>query len=812
MELTQERDRHHRRPAFSVALLAAATLLLESALLRFLAVAQFYHFAFLVVSLALLGFGASGTLLSLSSRLRAMPLERLLASTAIGFAGSTALAYGIVNLLPFDSYSIAWERRQILYFALYYLALSLPFLSSGLAIGAALAAERERSHYVYAANLVGSGLGALLAPAALWFAGVPGAVLASALLGLLPAALLRTAYVQPAVWRSAALGVVLGVAGLMVLGTSNLSDHGLLGMTISPYKGLAQARRYPGARLRFGRWNAISRVDVMAQAGIRQLPGLSYTYPDTPPPQHGLSLDAQSLQPITLVPPAAFEAAPFMPEAIAFELRPRTTAVVLQPKGGLGVLQALAGSVRRVTAVVANPLVRRAVSVTAPATDVYAHPRVTVEIETMRVFLRRNRTACDVIFIPLTDAYQPVTSGAYSLSESYDLTVEALTSALRHLTPDGRLVMTRWLQTPPSESLRMIATLAEALEQRAVDPTQALVVYRGTQTVTALVQPSGWTDEQLGQVRRFATSRRYDLVWLPDLRPEEVNRFNRLPEPALHAAVRTLLTTQDRAGFYASYPFAVSPTTDDRPFFFHFFTWQQTPEVLATVGRTWQPFGGSGYFVLLALLALVITLSALLILAPLVLDGPALFETDATAWLRLRAFAYFGLLGLAFLFVEIPLIQRWILLLGHPPYAFMTTVLTILMFAGIGSAIARAPWLPARKAVGLLVILALVTPFVTAGITESSLGLPLLARILVAIGSLIPLAVLMGLPFPLGLFWLEEEAPGLVPWVWAINGCTSVVASVLAAIVALSYGFTLVLLLGAGAYAGAWLILFTHSR
>ena len=156
-----------------VAALAAATLLLEGALLRLLAVAQFYHFAFLVVSLALLGFGASGTLLSLSPSLQAMPLQQLLPAVGASFAASVAVSYATVNWLPFDSFSIAWERKQILYFILYYLALALPFLCGGLGIGAVLAASSERSHLVYAANLAGSAAGALLALACLWLGGVP---------------------------------------------------------------------------------------------------------------------------------------------------------------------------------------------------------------------------------------------------------------------------------------------------------------------------------------------------------------------------------------------------------------------------------------------------------------------------------------------------------------------------------------------------------------------------------------------------------------------------------------------------------------
>ena len=139
-------------------------------------------------------------------------------------------------------------------------------------------------------------------------------------------------------------------------------------------------------------------------------------------------------------------------------------------------------------------------------------------IESPRVYLRRAGPSYDVIFLPLTDAYRPISSGAYGLGETYGLTVEAFADALARLAPDGVLAATRWLQTPPSESLRLIATLVEALARRGIaHPGEALVAYRGIQTITVLVQPDGWSAEELAAVREFTAARRYDLVWAPDV-------------------------------------------------------------------------------------------------------------------------------------------------------------------------------------------------------------------------------------------------------------------------------------------------------
>jgi len=810
------------RRLLAVAALAGATLCLESALTRLLAVAQFYHFAFLVVSLALLGFAASGSLLSVSPRWQASDPGRLLAVSGIAFAGSVGLAYLVVNRLPFDSYAIAIDRRQVVYFGLYYLGLCLPFVCSGLGIASALASGGQRSHTVYAANLLGSAGGALLAPGLMYLAGVPGALLGSALLGILPGVFSLNR--QRTGWRVLIVGIFTGgILGLLWLSAANLSWRSPLGLEISSYKSLAYARLHPGYQQVLGRWNAISRLDVVAGAGTRALPGLSYTYPDTPPEQLGLSIDGDDLSPVSLVQPQDFPAAAYLPEAIAFQLRPSARALVLEPGAGLGILQAQAGGARQITAVLPNGMVAGAVARSAPGTNPFEAPNVRTVVATGRVFLQGLPEPFDLIFLPLSDAYHPVTSGAYSLHETYSLTVEMFARALEQLAPDGVLVVTRWLQTPPSEELRLAATLVEALEESGgVAPSQALVAYRGIQTMTFLVQPDGWQAAELDPVRRFAESRKFDLVWAPDISPAETNRFNKLPEPVYYQEFRALLEASDRQAYYANYPFDVRPPRDDHPFFFHFFTWEQTPQILAGLGRTWQPFGGSGFLILLALLALVTLLSALLVLLPLLLptrrtsSQPPPGGQAGRKSLLGHVLAYFCLIGLAYLLVEIPLIQRWILLLGNPTYAFTAVVLSILTFSGLGSAAAGWRRLPKRAALATLILLALLTPWMTSQVIYLTLGWPAWGRAAAAVLALFPLGILMGLPFPFGLQQMAgkdqaQRAPGLVPWAWAVNGCASVIASVLAAILSLTYGFSLVLWLGAAAYAGA-LGVYLHWR
>ena len=817
-------------------LLSAATLLFEVNLTRLFSVAQFYHFAFLIVSLALLGFGASGSVLAVlpspgdlaERRARAcLALAPLALVTAISVIG----AYLLINWLPFDSFSIAWDRRQVGVLALNLLGLATPFFFSGLAVGRLLSAAPQRVGQTYAINLAGSATGCLVALAAPPVVGGEGVVVLSAWIAagaaLLAAvssgrSLATNAPGQPP-WRSPArsvvfirlLSLILLLAGLFDLGLRAAGRPGatLFDLRLSPYKGLSYALHYPEAQVIGRAWNAFARVDVVRSAGIRSLPGLSYRFTEAPPPQDGLLVDGDDLSPIIrpasgpeTYPADRLTFAAYLPAAIAFTLRPQAITLVLEPRGGLDILTALALGAQQVTAVEANPLIVEA------ARPVYATPRVSVVIESDRSYLNRSQERFDVVILSLTSGYHPVRSGAYSLAEDYRYTVEAFTAALAHLNPGGLLVVTRWLQLPPSEGLRAFALAVTALERSGRDPGACLIALRGYNTATLLIAERPYIDEEIRAVRAFAEERAFDLIYAPGLTAAESNRFNVLPEPVYFEAFTGLLAAQPRAAWYAGYPYEVAPPTDDHPFFGHFFKWSQASQLVAELGKTWQPFGGAGYFALMVLLALASLGAGGLILLPLAVvwarerrGGAGLNSLGGSRSLRLAALAYFGLIGLAFLFVEVPLIQRFILYLDQPAYAFTVVLCTLLFFSGWGSHCMGAPWLPLRPAIVGLVLLVLSLPGGLPLLFAATLGWPWAARAALAVLVLAPVGFLMGLPFAGGVRRLEPAASGLVPWVWGVNGAASVIASILAALFALSWGFRCVLWIGAACYVGAWL-------
>ncbi len=784
-------------------LLSTATLLFEINLTRLFSVSQFYHFAFMIVSLALLGFGASGAVLALfpswdklnlgSDGGRSDQIKRLLTWLALGFSLSSVGALVLINLFPFDSFSIAWDRRQIWILAFHYLALAAPFFCSGAAVGLLLASRPTEAPRIYFTNLLGSALGCLLALVAPGLLGAEGVVLLCGASGAVAALLFWPVGAGPV---SRWLGG-LSLATFLLMAVLFIIRPPVITVRLSPYKDLSYLLNVSDARWLSSRWNAFSRVDVVSSSSIRSSPGLSYRFPGRIPPQNGLTVDGSDLSGVvTELDSLDFVA--YLPGALAHHLHPGADTLLLEPHGGLDILTAHALQAERITAVEPNALV------VDGARPIYQLSGVETIVESGRSYARGTSQFYDLVVLCLSAPYRPVRSGAYSLAEDYRYTVEAFEDILAHLEPGGILQASRWLQTPPSESIRLFALAVEALERRGVRPEKTLLFFRGFNMATLLVKPDSFTPAELAAARTWLQERSFDLIYAPDIQLDEVNRYNILPEPIYYTAATELVLSSDREAWYASYPFDVTPPTDNHPFFGHYFKWSQAAQVWEQAGHTWQPFGGAGYFVLLVLLALASAAALGIILLPLMVARLTGRIHPGGTRVRSASLAYFGLIGFGFLLGEIPLSQQFILFLGQPVYGLAAVLFALLFFSGLGSL--ASPRLPHRPALVALIILLLVYPLLLPQLFSLFLGATLALRLLIAVLTLAPLGFLLGLPFPKGIAGLESVAPGLIPWAWGVNGAASVVASVSAALLALSVGFSWVLLLGALCYLGALLV------
>jgi spermidine synthase len=807
--------------SLGVGLVAAAVILYEVALSRLFSIAYGYHFAFLAISLGLLGFGASGTLLALRPGLsRRLSVARL-ALFALGASVALVGGFVVANFVPFDPYQVAWEPVQLPLLAAYLVSFAAPFLLAGIVLGLPLTTWPDRAGRLYGANLAGSGIGGLAALAVLDRTGASAAVVWASLVAALGALAFAAGPAGPAgapergteaprrTMRLLVLAVVGGLALLI------WSPPPWLEVRLSPYKPLPQLLSYPDAEVIDRRSNAVSRLDVVASSGIHSAPGLSLQYQGPLPEQTGVVVDGEVVLALTSsegLSPGFFDA---MPTALPYRLRPQPGVLVLEPGGGLEVLAGLEGGARSVVAVEKNALLADAIRSdhSSRAGGVYNDPRVRLVVSNPRGYLSRSDERFDVIALALPDNRRAVTAGAFSLSENYLMTAEAFDAYLERLTPNGLLVVHRWLQLPPTEELRAGALVVEALERAGKTPAANMIAIRSFSTMLILAKQEPFDPAEIELVKTFVRERTFDLVHYPGIQPSEANRANVLRKDRYFESFQALLSQGER--FYDGYEYDVRPPTDARPFFFHFFKWEQTPTVVALLGKTWQPFGGSGYLIVVGLAVVVSILSLGLVLAPLVsirrreCAGEARHRTDGPSRSKVRPMIYFAGLGLGFLLVEVALVQRFILFLDHSAQAFAVVLFGLLVASGIGSALSvRAPW---RLCLGTLVALISIYPLLLSRALPAFLGQGLAVRIPFALALLAPLGLLMGIPFPHGLRLLGATSPARLPLAWGVNGFASVMSAILAAMVALSWGFPAVFAGAAVAYTIALLAIWSRK-
>jgi hypothetical protein len=580
----------------------------------------------------------------------------------------------------------------------------------------------------------------------------------------------------------------------MYLRLSGKDSLDIMRLKVSPYKGISYALQYPGAEIVYQNWNAYSRVDLLRSKGIRSIPGFSYISRELPPDQDGLFIDGSEPSPVfrTEVPDTIIS---YLPSSIAYELRPNAKTLILEPHGGMEIIIANGKRAREIHSAEPNPLIVDA------AQSIYSREYHTNYLESGRSYLKRSQDLYDVVVISLNSSFHPVRSGAYGLGEEYRYTVEAFEDAIYRLDKGGLLVLTRWLQTPPSEWLRTFGIAVDAVERVGGDPAQQIAAFRSYNTGTLLIKNGTFKLADISMIKEFADSRAYDIVYFPGVQEDDVNKNNILQEPVYYQTFTSLLNTESRVEWYQEYPYQVDPPSDDRPFFNQYFKWSQLPQIVAEFGKIWQPFGGAGFIILLIILTLTILLSISLILIPSLI-------AMKSQWFSSRDFGmllFFAAIGLAFLFVEIPMIQHFIVFLDNPSYSLTTVLFALLFFSGVGSRFARYLSINASF-LGLLIIMLLNIVFLRYFV-DIGLGLPLTFRVLMTILMLAPTGFFMGMPFPNSIRLLQDNRGYLIPWAWSINGTFSVVASVAAALLAISYGFRIVLIVGTMIYLFAWLLI-----
>ncbi len=813
-------------PVIAVALISAAALAYEILLMRLFSIILWHHFAYMIISLALLGYGASGAVLTLVQGALQRHFAPLFSAAAAAFGLSAIVCFALAQRVPFNPLEILWDPRQPAYLLAVYLLLALPFLCAGACVGMALSRFRGMVPRIYSFDILGAGAGSLGVVALLFVLTPADALKLIGALGWVAAAVAwlecggtarapsrlkhglapvgggrgtpRPGAQLPTRWPAALL------ATLAVL--PMLLPPAWVEPAMSPYKELSQTLRIPEARVVEQRSSPLGLVSVVESPRIplRHAPGLSLNASAEPPPQLGVFIDGEGLNALTRFDGRRDALAHLdqVSSALPYHLLRHPRVLVLGAGAGADVLQAHYHGAAQIDGVELNPpgvdLLRRRFA--DYAGGVYGH-MARVHVAEARGFVAASEERYDLIHVALLDSFSASSAGLYALAENYLYTVEALQDDLRHLQPGGLLAITRWVTLPPRDALKLFAAAVVALERSGVaDPGSRLALVRSWKTSTLLVKNGAFDGADIAAIKAFCSARSFDLAFYPGMRPEEANRYNVVEGPDLFDGATALLGP-GRKAFLQDYKFHIAPATDDKPHFFHFFKWRSLPELLSLKGQGGLPLLEWGYPVLVATLVQAAIASLLLIGLPAAWVGMRQRnERRPLAGSRGRVLVYFLAIGFGFMFIEIAFILQFVLFLSHPLYAIAVVLFAFLVFAGIGSRVAgrlgdgtglelRRPVVGVALAIAVAATLCLL---LLPWLFRHAMGLPDAARILISVALSAPLAFFMGMPFPLGLARVEATDARLVPWAWGINGCASVTGAVLATLLAIHLGFTAV--------------------
>jgi hypothetical protein len=796
-ELTKISWQHYT----GIFLLSLATLLLELGLTRVLSVANWYHFGFLVVSTALLGFGASGVTLSLWKKLREeTPLDHALVLISLLFGFVALASFWLMQRIPFQPFWLLVQRRQFIYMLLYYIVLAAPFYCSGLAISLLLSRGGKEVNRLYAADLLGAGVGCVAVCAVTPMFGGSGSIAIAAMLGIISALFFNS-------FRLTRLTLIGGLSAVGMLALAFVAEQ------VMPIHAIPE-KHHPlqpvnGSPI-YTEWNSFSKIDVyelpMDPEKGRPDPGFRSIIIDAGAAGTGIGDLSMGVRNFLANSPE------YRPAGLAYVGKEHPKVLIIGSGAGRDVLEAMYYGASSITAVEINPIINDIVTnrMRAHWGGLFEQPEVHLVTEDGRSFVRRSKDKYDAIISVHTLSYAALSSGALSLSETYVLTGEAFEDYWDHLTPNGVLLVTR----PDYQIPKLFATTHEMFNRLGLgSPADHLLAFKD---VSAPFRHTGYLGGFL--LQKSPLQREQVDLMAKRLGIGENKEWGEMGPPAIYyspfqapgndyqALLADLAKSPDLERIYNSSRDVLRPATDDKPFFNQRRRWSSLRLGFRGVlgaGARGNPDDPVAEVILVVLLIQSILVAGVMILIPLVRFNRQGLRVPG----RWSFLTYFAGLGLGFILIEIVLLQRLSLFLGEPIYTFSVVLAGLLVFTGVGSYLAARIQRVSRTILSyaLLAVVGMIlfTLFATPSVLSAALGLSLPWRVAISVLLVAPLGVVLGVPFSTGLRLVGEEAPALVPWAWAVNGFFTVIGSVGAMILGMVLGFNAVLLIAAVCYAAA---------
>lgn len=779
------------RLTVSITLLSVALIAFQLSLIQILSIVQWYHFAYMVISVALMGFGSAGTFIALFRKFLLKRADTLLPVFIIlsGILMAVSVLLSQSELIRFDSYRLFVERVHIWKLASTYFVLFLPFFFGATAIGMIFIKYVEKIGKLYSANMIGSGLGSFAAIGLMWFISPQNIPPFISVLALLAGVI-----IVPKTLRSGFTFIVsVFFAILSYLYIYPASLH------LSEYKALSKTLSNPDTKIIKKENSPYGLIDIVSSPYTRYAPGLSIKYPGIISSEIAAFNNGEWVGTLVSNTPDSIYYFPYTTEYLPYLIGKRSAVLILNSKAGRQIRFALKNSTRTIDAVESNKALTNMISKDlAKETDsLFNKPSVRPKNISPCTFLLKTHSKYDLISLPVVGSFGG-SSGLFALHEQYLYTREAFNDMFNILSHDGVICISTWIDYPYRNPLKILSTLTEMLSGKNIkNPLNHIVVIKNWNTITFLIKNDPVTEYESDRILNFCNEMYFDPVILPRIKIPDHNKFNRLQDTLFFDYFERIISSQkEREKLYSEYPFNIRPATDTKPYFSQFLTWKSIPQLSKMFGTESVPFFEIGYLILYLTFGQIIILSFVLIILPL-------FRLKWRGENKVRTLLYFSGIGIGYMFIEVILIQRFILYFGNVIYAAAAVVCLMLISSGLGSLVSQKISSKPSRLIGifLIIILSLIIyAFFLSSILRTTIIFTLSVKIIFATLLIAPPAFFMGMPFPLGLRILSEKSEIQIPWAWGINGIFSVISTVLAVIVAVELGFVWVLVFAISAY------------
>ncbi|MBM4175611.1 MAG: hypothetical protein FJ213_05480 [Ignavibacteria bacterium] len=744
----------------------------------------------MIISIALLGFGASGTLISLY-RDKILSNSDLVIPAALFSSGLTSSISIVLsnNLVgTFDSFLLFVDGRQSLLLLTTFLIYFLPFFFGALGIGVIFVKHVAKIGKLYFFNLVGSACGGVAAIILMWNflpTNIPVIVSWISVVGgflLIP-------------MRRKKILISFGLIALIISVGLYINP---IELKISEYKSLSKTLNLPKGKIELTKSSPYGLINVVSVEGIRSAPGLSLHFKNEIQTKNAIFNNGDFIGAVNKKKYYVDEHfLKFTTQELAYRLIQPEKVLIFKPGTGSNISHALTSAAKQITAVEPNEsLAELMVSSLAEESDsIYLRSNVEVISKDPRSYLASTSEKFDLIVLPIIETFGG-SSGLYAMQEEYLFTVESFQEMFESLSPSGIIMISTWLDYPVRAPLKIFSTIIRMLKAKSIMKMNwHIIAIRNWGMVTFFVSKNSFDRNQIDQTKAFCEKFSFDLLWSASEKYFEKNKYNVLQDTSIFS-LSEMIVANGINDLDENYIFKIGAPTDDKPYFSNFIKWKSIPILSKLFGDRALPFIELGYVIVVLTFVVILLLSVLLILLPLL-------RLRGEKSIKLKTLLFFAGIGFGYMLVEIVFIHKFIFYFGNNIYSTAIIISTMLCFSGVGSLFTGYKNLTSKSLVHLIlviVILMLIYIIIIDEVILITLEFNLFTKLLITLVIISPIAFLMGMPFPSGLKLVSDSDALIIPWAWGINGYASVVATVLAVLLSVEFGFSIVLVSAACCY------------